>query len=198
MCKQITHPKWITRSECNKAVRQRSYLLFIETSFLFEESPCAVRTNTAGLCRLCTLFVLSTLLVFEHMHAVLSSILVLCCTMVTTKLWVTLGRPTQIGRKTFFDPIFETALGLSQSRTMGECLQTGRLYGCLYQEGHLHVFIDFYRWYCVQPCALQFIYCMVKYMVKWCRYLHLHLNTTCWCCLQITLLFFYIFMLFGK
>ena len=69
---------------CNKAVRQRSDLLFIETSFWFEESPCAVRTNTAGLGRLCTLSVLSTQLVFEHMHAVLSSMLVLCCTMVTT------------------------------------------------------------------------------------------------------------------
>ena len=53
----------------NKAVRQRSDLLFIAASFWFEESPCAVRTNTAGLGRLCTLFVLSTLLVFEHMHA---------------------------------------------------------------------------------------------------------------------------------
>ena len=69
----------------NKAVRQRSDLLFIETSFWFEESPCAVRTNTAGLGRLCTLFVLSTLVVLEHMHAVLWSMLVLCCTMVTTK-----------------------------------------------------------------------------------------------------------------
>ena len=63
--------------QTNKAVRQSSDLLFIETSFWFEESPCAVRTNTARLGRLCTLFVLSTLLVFEHMHAVLSSILVL-------------------------------------------------------------------------------------------------------------------------
>ena len=69
---------------CNKAVRQRSDLLFIATSFWFKESPFAVRTNTAGLGRLCTLFVLSTLLVFEHMHAVLSSTLVLCRTMVTT------------------------------------------------------------------------------------------------------------------
>ena len=69
----------------NKAVRQRSDLLFIATSFWFEESPCAVRTNTAGLERLCTLFVLSTLLVFEHMHAVLSSTLVLCSTVLTTK-----------------------------------------------------------------------------------------------------------------
>ena len=43
-----------------------------------------MRTNTAGLGRLCTLFVLSTLLVFEHMHAVLLSTLVLCRTMVTT------------------------------------------------------------------------------------------------------------------
>ena len=43
-----------------------------------------MRTNTAGLGRLCTLFVLSTLLVVEHMLAVLSSTLVLCCTMVTT------------------------------------------------------------------------------------------------------------------
>ena len=68
----------------NKAVRQRSDLLFIATSFWFEESPCAVRTNTVGLGRLCTLFVLSTLLVFEHMHAVLSSTLVLCRTMVMT------------------------------------------------------------------------------------------------------------------
>ena len=68
----------------NKAVRQRSDLLFIATSFWFEESPCAVQTNTAGLDRLCTLFVLSTLVVFEHMLAVLSSTLVLCRTMVTT------------------------------------------------------------------------------------------------------------------
>ena len=68
----------------NKAVRQSPDLLFIATSFWFEESPCAVRTNTAGLGRLCTLFVCSTLLVFEHTHAVLSSTLVLCCTMVTT------------------------------------------------------------------------------------------------------------------
>ena len=43
-----------------------------------------MRTNTVGLDRLCTLFVLSTLLVFEHVHAVLSSTLVLCRTMVTT------------------------------------------------------------------------------------------------------------------
>ena len=69
----------------NKAVRQSPDLLFIATSFWFEESLCAVRTNTAaGLGRLCTLFVCSTLLVFEHTHAVLSSTLVLCCTMVTT------------------------------------------------------------------------------------------------------------------
>ena len=68
----------------NKAVRQSPDLLFIATSFWFEESPCAVRTNTAGLGRLCTLFVWSTLLVFEHMHAVLSSTLVLCRTIVTT------------------------------------------------------------------------------------------------------------------
>ena len=69
---------------CNKAVRQSPDLLFIATSFWFEESPSAVRTNKAGLGRLCTLFVCSTLLVFEHTHAVLSSTLVLCCTMVTT------------------------------------------------------------------------------------------------------------------
>ena len=68
----------------NKAVRQSPDLLFIATSFWFEENPSAVRTNTAGLGRLCTLFVCSTLLVFEHTHAVLSSTLVLCCTMVTT------------------------------------------------------------------------------------------------------------------
>ena len=43
-----------------------------------------MRTNTAGLGRLCTLFVLSALLVFEHMHAVLSSTLVLCYAMATT------------------------------------------------------------------------------------------------------------------
>ena len=67
-----------------KAVRQIPDLLFIATSFWFEESPCAVRTNTAGLDRLSTLFVWSTLLVFDHTHAVLSSTLVLCCTMVTT------------------------------------------------------------------------------------------------------------------
>ena len=71
-------------STCNKAVRQSPDLLFIATSFWFEESPSAVRTNTAGLGRLCTLFVCSTLLVFEHTHAVLSSTLVLCCSMVTT------------------------------------------------------------------------------------------------------------------
>ena len=68
----------------NKAVRQSPDLLFIATSFWFEESPSAVRTNTAGLGRLCTLFVCSTLLVFERTHTVLSSTLVLCCTMVTT------------------------------------------------------------------------------------------------------------------
>ena len=70
--------------QINKAVRQSPDLLFIATSFWFEESPSAVRTNKAGLGRLCTLFVCSTLLVFEHTHAVLSSTLVLCCTMVTT------------------------------------------------------------------------------------------------------------------
>ena len=68
----------------NKAVRQSPDLLFIATSFWFEESPSAVRTNTAGLGRLCTIFVCSTLLVFEHTHAFLPSTLVLCCTMVTT------------------------------------------------------------------------------------------------------------------
>ena len=73
-----------SRCSFNKAVRQSPDLLFIATSFWFEESPCAMRTNTAGLGRLCTLFVCSTLLVFEHTHAVLSSTLVLCCTMVTT------------------------------------------------------------------------------------------------------------------
>ena len=56
--------RWFAVICGNKAVRQRSDLLFIETSFWFEENPCAVRTNTAGLGRLCTLFVLSTLLVF--------------------------------------------------------------------------------------------------------------------------------------
>ena len=71
-------------NEVNKAVRQSPDLLFIATSFWFEESPCAVQTNTAGLGRLCTFFVCSTLLVFEHTHAVLSSTLVLCCTIVTT------------------------------------------------------------------------------------------------------------------
>ena len=76
---QLYHPPG-----ANKAVRQSPDLLFIATSFWFEESPSAVRTNTAGLGRLCTLFVYSTLLVFEHTHAVLSSTLVLCCTMVTT------------------------------------------------------------------------------------------------------------------
>ena len=75
---------YIYKCQFNKAVRQRSDLLFIATSFWFQESPCAVRTNTADLGRLCTLFVLSTLLVFEHMLAVLSSTLVLCCTMVMT------------------------------------------------------------------------------------------------------------------
>ena len=71
-------------TSANKAVRQSPDLLFIATSFWFEESPSAVRTNTAGLGRLCTLFVCSTLVDFEHTHAVLSSTLVLCCTMVTT------------------------------------------------------------------------------------------------------------------
>ena len=51
---------------CNKAVRQRSDLLFIAASFWFEESPCALQTNTASLDRLCALFVLSMLLVVEH------------------------------------------------------------------------------------------------------------------------------------
>ena len=96
----------------NKAVRQSSDLLFIAASFWFEESPCAVRTNTAGLGRLCTLFVLSTMLVFEHMHAVLSSTIVLSVCR------------HRSDKKRVFDPIFETALGSSQRRTMGECLQT--------------------------------------------------------------------------
>ena len=80
----IEDPSQTRWMSINKAVRQSPDLLFIATSFWFEESPCAVRTNTAGLGRLCTLFVCSTLLVFEHTHAVLSSTLVLCCTMVTT------------------------------------------------------------------------------------------------------------------
>ena len=78
-------PDYLQTGLGNKAVRQRSDLLFIAASFWLEESPCAVRTNTAGLGRLCMLFVLSTVLVVEHMQAVLSSTLVLCCTMVTTK-----------------------------------------------------------------------------------------------------------------
>ena len=70
----------------NRAVRQRSDLLFIAASFWFKESPCAVRTNTASLDWLCTLFVLSTLLVFEHIYrGFLLSTLVLCCPMGTTK-----------------------------------------------------------------------------------------------------------------
>ena len=57
----LTHnPNPLNETVDDKAVRQRSDLLFIATSFWFEESPCAVRTNTAGLDRLCTLFVLST------------------------------------------------------------------------------------------------------------------------------------------
>ena len=112
----------------NMAVRQRSDLLFIAASFWFEESPCAVRTNTAGLGRLCTLFAWSTMLVFEHMHDVLSSTHVMCCTMVTTK-HCCYGACMSNSRyadteKRVFDPIFETALGWSQSRTMSECLRT--------------------------------------------------------------------------
>ena len=74
----------VSFSASNRAVRQQSDLLFIAASFWFEENPC-VRTNTASLDRLCTLFVLSTLLFFEHIHVFLLSTLVLCCTMVTTK-----------------------------------------------------------------------------------------------------------------
>ena len=98
-----------------------------------------MRTNTVSLDRLCTLFVLSTLLlVFEHMHPVLSSKLVLCCTMVTTKhccYGPCRSRPYfyvfrhRSDEKRIFNPIFKPLLGSSQSRTMGECLQqTGRLY----------------------------------------------------------------------
>ena len=105
----------------NKAVRQRSDLLFIATSFWFEESPCAVRTNMAGLDRLCTLFVLSTLLVFEHMHAVLSSTPFLCRTMVTTNTAAISNSryaDTDRVKKRVFDPIFETAFGSSQAERM--------------------------------------------------------------------------------
>ena len=137
------------RSGCerNKAVRQSPDLLFIATSFWFEESPCAVRTNTAGLGRLCTLFVWSTLLIFEHTHAVLSSTLVLCYTMVTTSTaamrnsrYADTDRMKNVFLIRFSKPHLDrTKAGRS------ECLQTGRLYHCLYQEGHLHVFIEFYR-----------------------------------------------------
>ena len=128
----------------NKAVRQRSDLLFIATSFWFEESPCGVRTNTAGLGRLCTLFVLSTQLVFEHMHAVLSSTLVLCRTMVTTNTAAISNlRYADTDRvKTCFDPIFETALVSSQSRT-NACRFEGFTVASIKKD--THVFIAFYR-----------------------------------------------------
>ena len=83
----------------NRAVSQRSDLLFIAASFWFEESPCAVRTNTASLDRLCTLFVLSTLLDFEHIHAFLIEY---ACSMLHNgndameHVGVIIGMPTQI------------------------------------------------------------------------------------------------------
>ena len=82
--------------------------LFIAASFWFKESPCAVRTNTARLGRLCKLFVLSTLLVCEHMLVLCS----VCSTMATTKHCYygarrsILSMPTQIGWKTCFSSDF--------------------------------------------------------------------------------------------
>ena len=118
----------------NKAVRQRSDLLFIATSFWFEESPCAVQTNTVGLC---TLFVLSTLLVFEHMHAVLSSTLVLCRTMVKTNTAaISNSRYADTDRvKNVFWSDFRNRTWIEPKPN--ECLQIWRVYRrCLYQEGH--------------------------------------------------------------
>ena len=117
----------------NKAVRQSPDLLFIATSFWFEESPSAVRTNKAGLGRLCTLFVCSTLLVFEHTHAVLSSTLVLCCTMVTTSTAaMSNSRYADTDRmKNVFWSDFRKRTWIEPKPD--ECLQTGRLYHCIYQ-----------------------------------------------------------------
>ena len=147
----ILYFKHITQTDdfpLNKAVRQRSDLLFIAASLWFEESPCAVRTNTAGLGRLCTLFVLSTLLVFEHMHAVLSSTLVLCRTMVTTNTAAISNfryADTDSVKNVFLIRFSKQHLDRAKAGRRGECLQTGRIYRCLYQEGHQHVFIEFYR-----------------------------------------------------
>ena len=157
----MAHLEWLATDPCvsrhsspsgsqmaNKAVRQSPDLLFIATSFWFEESPSAVRTNTAGLGRLCTLFVCSTLLVFEHTHAVLSSTLVLCCTMVTTSTAAMSNSryaDTDRMKNVFLIRFSKPHLDRTKAWTMSECLQTGRLYHCLYQEGHLHVFIEFYR-----------------------------------------------------
>ena len=83
----------------NRDVRQRSDLLFIAASFWFEESPCAVRTNTASLDRLCTCFVLSTLLVLSTYMLFYSVRLfyVARSTAAMKHVGVILGMPTQIG-----------------------------------------------------------------------------------------------------
>ena len=44
------------------------FTIYSSLVFRFEESPCASWTNTDSLERLCTLFVLSALRVFEHIY----------------------------------------------------------------------------------------------------------------------------------
>ena len=185
---------------CYKAVRQSPDLLFIATSFWFEESPCAMWTNTAGLGRLCTLFVCSTLLVFEHTHAVLSSTLVLCCTMVTTSTaamsnsrYADTDRMKNVFLIRFSKPHLDRT---KAGRWANACRLEGFTIDSIKKDTYM-CSLNCIGNYCVHsgPCALQFIYdswlSIHGKMVYICIRIQ-HVGVVC------KLHYVFIFMLFGK
>ena len=117
-------------------VCQQSDLLFIAASFWFEESPCTVQTNTASLDRLCTLSMLPTLLVFEHIHAFFIEYACSMCTMVTTKQCC-YGACRSNYRYADLDRFLKSHLDRANVERWAN-VQMGRLYRCLYQEVHLY------------------------------------------------------------
>ena len=85
-----------------------------------------MQTNTASLDRLCTLFVLSTLLVFEHIGPTcfLLSMLVLRRSIaVVEHVGVILGMPTQIGWKTCFPSDFRNRTWIEPKPYDGQIVQ---------------------------------------------------------------------------
>ena len=162
----------------NKAVRQRSDLLFIATSFWFEESPCAVRTKTAGLGRLCTLFVLSTLLVFEHMHAVLSSTLFLCRTMVTTNTAAVSNyryADTDRVKNVFLIRFSKQHMDRTKAARWANATRIeGFTVASIKKDTNMRSLII---------GDIEFTLNHVHYNLYIVHGVHLHLNTTCWLCL---------------